>query len=66
MSWQKQQEIKRTMDELYEQWQEYACEARALGEEVVPWDEYSGQRTSRQKAEDRLSWMDDEYYRDLY
>ena len=54
------------IDELYEDWQEYAAEARALGEEVVPWDEWSGQITARQKAEDRLSWMHDDYHRDLY
>jgi predicted alpha/beta hydrolase len=54
------------MDELYEEWQEYAAEARALGEEVVPWDEYSGQKTSRQKAEERISWMYEDYDRDLY
>lgn len=54
------------MDELYEEWQEYAAEARALGEEVVPWDEYSGQKTSREKAEERLSWMSDPLYQDLF
>lgn len=53
-------------DQLYDEWQEYAAEARALGEEVIPWDEYSGKTTARQKAEDRLSWMHDPYYYDLY
>jgi len=54
------------LDQLYEEWQEYAAEAQALGEEVIPWDEYSGQTTAREKAERRLDWMHDPYLVDLY
>lgn len=47
------------LDDLYTQWLEYKNESIACGLEYEPWDEYSGQTTARQKAEERIMFYDD-------
>jgi len=47
------------LDDLYTQWLEYKNESIACGLEYEPWDEYSGQTTAKQKAEERIMFYDD-------